>query len=159
MQKGLTAPLLRYTSHSPRFYPSLPGAPREPFQGALPTELYELRQATPALPPLFKLPKHQAERTPDDAGFRLKPAPRHRITLKFTLFASHAKKGLTAPLLRHTSHSPRFYPSPPGAPREPYQPVPDGPMSEARQETPAQPPLPKEPKHQAERTPDDAGPR
>ena len=66
----------------------VPVAPREPFQLALVAPLFELRQATPALPPSFKLPKHQAERTPDAAGFRLKPAPRHRITLIFILFAN-----------------------------------------------------------------------
>ena len=78
----------------------VPVAPREPFQLALDTPLFELRQGTPPMPPLFKLPKHQAARTPDAAGLRLKPAPRHRITLKIILFANKTIKGLTAPLLR-----------------------------------------------------------
>ena len=63
--KGLTAPS---ASHSPRFYPSRPGAPREPFQPAQDTPMFEPRQATPAIPPLSKRPKHQAARTPDAAG-------------------------------------------------------------------------------------------
>ena len=60
---------------------NVPVAPREPFQFALPGSSFELRHATPALPPLFKLPKHHAARTPDAAGLQLKPAPRHRTTL------------------------------------------------------------------------------
>ncbi len=82
---------------------NVPVAPREPFQPVEPGPLFELRQGTPPLPPLFKLPQTQADRTPDAAGLQLKPAPKHRITLKILFYlqiGQTKQKGLTAPLLR-----------------------------------------------------------
>ena len=67
---------------------NVPVAPREPFQLALPTELFELRHETPVLPPLFKLPNTHGERTPEAAGLQLNPAPKRRITLYIISFAN-----------------------------------------------------------------------
>ena len=68
-----------------------PVAPGAPFQLPLLTQMFEWRQATPSLPPSFRLPKTQDARTPEAAGSQLKPAPRHRITLFFILFANKIK--------------------------------------------------------------------
>ena len=67
---------------------NVPVAPREPFQYALLTELFELRHETPVLPPLFKLPNTHGERTPEAAGLQLNPAPKRRITLYIISFAN-----------------------------------------------------------------------
>jgi hypothetical protein len=52
-----------------------PVTPREPFQFALPSELFELRQATPQLPPSLRLLQSQPARRPEAAGLTLRPAP------------------------------------------------------------------------------------